>query len=140
MRQFIFEERLGGSYSKESACNVGDPGSILGWEDLLEEEMGLATHSSVLAGESHGQRSLVGYSPWGQKGSDTTNFTSGHLMCITNMSLNLLNECSGVLFIYLLVLNSMNFWLINLWISCYYTTRANKINTELSLTSPQKPV
>ena len=67
-------------------------------------------------------------------------FTLGHLMCITNMSLNSLNEYSGVLFIYLLVLNSMNFWIINLWISCYYATRANKINTELSLTSPQKPV
>ena len=25
-----------------------------------------------LPGESHGQRSLVGYSPWGHKGSDTT--------------------------------------------------------------------
>ena len=35
----------------------------LGWEDTLEE--GVATHSSILAGESHGQRSLVGYSPWG---------------------------------------------------------------------------
>ena len=30
----------------------------LGWEDPLEK--GMATHSSVLAGESHGQRSLVG--------------------------------------------------------------------------------
>ena len=55
----------------------------LGWEDPLEEEM--ATHSSVLAGESHAQRSLVGYSPWGQKGSDTTDFyfTLGCLMYIT---------------------------------------------------------
>ena len=42
----------------------------LGWEDLLEE--GMATHSSILPGESHGQRSLVGYSPWGQKESDMT--------------------------------------------------------------------
>jgi len=25
-----------------------------------------------LPGESHGQRSLVGYSPWGRKESDTT--------------------------------------------------------------------
>ena len=32
---------------KESACNEGDLGSILGWEDLLEE--GMATHSSILA-------------------------------------------------------------------------------------------
>ena len=32
------------------------------WEDPLEKVM--ATHSSSLAGTSHGQRSLVGYSPW----------------------------------------------------------------------------
>ena len=31
----------------------------LGWEDPLEE--GMATDSSILAGESHGQRSLVDY-------------------------------------------------------------------------------
>ena len=30
----------------------------LGWEDPLEE--GMATHSSILAQESHGQRSLMG--------------------------------------------------------------------------------
>ena len=35
------------SDSKESTCNAGDAGSILGWEDPLEE--GLATHSSILA-------------------------------------------------------------------------------------------
>ena len=32
----------------------------------------MATHSIILAGESHGQRSLAGYSPWGHKQSDTT--------------------------------------------------------------------
>ena len=37
----------------------------LGREDPLEE--GMATRSSFLHGESHGQRSLVGYSPWGRK-------------------------------------------------------------------------
>ena len=42
----------------------------LGWEDPSEE--GKATHSSILAGEPHGQRSLVGYIPWGLKESDTT--------------------------------------------------------------------
>ena len=31
----------------------------------------MATHSSTL-GESHGWRSLMGYSPWGGKESDTT--------------------------------------------------------------------
>ena len=33
----------------------------LGWEDHLEEDM--ATHSSVLAWRTRGQKSLVGYSP-----------------------------------------------------------------------------
>ena len=37
----------GGSDGKESACNAGDPGLILGWEDPLEK--GMATHSSILA-------------------------------------------------------------------------------------------
>ena len=40
----------------------------LGWKDPLEK--GMATHSSILAGESHGQRSLAG--PWGHKLLDTT--------------------------------------------------------------------
>ena len=42
----------------------------LGWEDPLEKDM--ATHSVFLPGEFHGQRSLVGYSPWGHKESDMT--------------------------------------------------------------------
>ena len=46
----------------------------LGQEDPLEEE--IETHPSFLAWRildrvSHGQKSLVGYSPWGQKDSDT---------------------------------------------------------------------
>ena len=41
----------------------------LGQEDPLEVKM--ATHSSILAGKFHGQRSLVGYSPWGLKELDT---------------------------------------------------------------------
>ena len=42
----------------------------------------MATHSSTIAGKSHGWRSLVGYSPWGHKESDTTerlHFTGGSL-------------------------------------------------------------
>ena len=37
----------GGLGGKESTCIVGDLGSILSWEDPLEE--GMATHSSVLS-------------------------------------------------------------------------------------------
>ena len=35
-------------------------------------EKGMATHTSILPGESHGWRSLVVYSPWGHKELDTT--------------------------------------------------------------------
>ena len=42
----------------------------LGWEVPIEKKIG--THSSILPGEFHGQRSLVGYSPWGPKESDMT--------------------------------------------------------------------
>ena len=45
----------------------------LGWEDPLEKEM--ATTLVFLPGESHGQRSLAGYSPRGRKESDTTEAT-----------------------------------------------------------------
>ena len=41
---------------------------IQSWEDSVDKEM--ATHSNTLSGESHGQRSLVGYSPWGHKKLD----------------------------------------------------------------------
>ena len=43
---------------------------FLGLEDPLEE--GMATHSVLLPGESHGLRSLAGYSPWGCKESAMT--------------------------------------------------------------------
>ena len=36
----------GGSDGKDTACNMGDLGSILGWEDPLEK--GMAAHSSIL--------------------------------------------------------------------------------------------
>ena len=52
---------------------------LLGWEDPLEERM--AIHSVFLPRESHGQRRLVGYSPWGRKGSDTTEATWHMFTC-----------------------------------------------------------
>ena len=42
----------------------------LGQEDPLQKEM--ASTPVFLPGESHGWRSLVGYSPWGPKESDKT--------------------------------------------------------------------
>ena len=44
---------------KNLPANAGDAGLIPGLARPLEEEM--ATHSNVLAGESHGQKSLADY-------------------------------------------------------------------------------
>ena len=61
----------GSSDGKESACNVGDQGSIP--ESGRSPGEGKWEPTPVLLpGESYGQRSLVGYSPWGRKESDTT--------------------------------------------------------------------
>ena len=45
----------------------------LSQEDHLEKE--IEAHSSILAREPHGQRSLAGYSPWGLKEADTAEQT-----------------------------------------------------------------
>ena len=42
----------------------------LGWKDTLEREM--ATTSVLLLVKSHGEKSLTGYSSWGQKELDIT--------------------------------------------------------------------
>ena len=56
----------GGSEVKASACNVGDLGSIPGWGRFPWRRKWQPT-PVFLPGESHGQRSLVGYSPRGCK-------------------------------------------------------------------------
>ena len=60
----------GGSDGKESACNAGDPGSIY-WGKIPWRREWQPT-LVFLPGEFRGQRSLVSFSPWGGKESDTT--------------------------------------------------------------------
>ena len=55
---------------KNPPANAGDVGSIPGLGRSSEE--GNATHSSILAGKSHEQRSLEGYSSQDRKELDTT--------------------------------------------------------------------
>ena len=67
----------------------------------------MATHSSVLGlGKSHGQRSLVGYSPWGCKESDKTEATSYEFHLFYNLVNSLYIHISNIfkLFIYLAAL------------------------------------
>ena len=61
----------GGSDSKESACNVGDLGLIPGLGKIPWRRAWQPT-PVLLPGVSHGQRSLAGYSLWGLKESDMT--------------------------------------------------------------------
>ena len=59
----------GSAADKESACNAGDPGSISGLGRSPGEGQWQPT-PVFLPGESHGQRSLVGYNPWDHKELD----------------------------------------------------------------------
>ena len=61
----------GGSDSQESACNAGDLGLIPGLGRSPGGGHGNPFQCSCLE-NPHGQRSLVGCSPWGRKESDTT--------------------------------------------------------------------
>ena len=63
---YILQEvSVSSSIGKESACTAGDLGSIPG----LERSPGRKWQPTpvLLLEESHGQRSLAGYSPWGSK-------------------------------------------------------------------------
>ena len=61
----------GVSDGKGSASNVGHPGSIPGLWRSPGDGPGNCLQYSCLE-NPHGQRSLVGYSPWDHKESDTT--------------------------------------------------------------------
>ena len=45
---------------------------------MQKSEKAMATHSILLPGKSHGQRSLVGCSPWGREELDTTELLHFH--------------------------------------------------------------
>ena len=82
----------GGSEVKASTCKVGDPGSISGLGKIAWRRKWQPT-PVFLPGESHGRRSLVGYSPWGHKESDMTSLSlslftfchKGGVICISEV-------------------------------------------------------
>ena len=61
----------GGSDSKASVYNVGDPDSIPGLGKSPGEGNGTPLQYYCLE-KSHGRRSLVGYNPWSRKELDMT--------------------------------------------------------------------
>ena len=58
-------------FTQKSACNAGDPG-FNPWVGKIPWRRAWQPTPVFLPGESHGQRSLVGYGSWGCKESDTT--------------------------------------------------------------------
>ena len=65
----------GAAVVKNSPASEGNAGDN-SQEDPLEEQV--ATHSVFLPGEFHGQKSLVGYSPYGRKQWDMVEQLSMH--------------------------------------------------------------
>ena len=64
----------GGSDSQESACDAGDPGLLPGL-GRFPRRIEWQLTPVLLPEESHGQKSLVGYSPWCCKEVGVTNET-----------------------------------------------------------------
>ena len=64
----------GGSDDKESACNAGDPGLIPELGRSTGEGNGYPLQYSCLENsmDRRAWSTIVGYSPWGHKGSDKT--------------------------------------------------------------------
>ena len=73
----------GGSDYKESACNAGDLGSIPGLEGFPGGGHGYPLQHFYME-NSQEQRSLAGYSPWGHKQSDMTEYKTQH--CTARMA------------------------------------------------------
>ena len=70
-------EEPGGSDSKEFACQCGRP-RFEPWVGNIPWRREWLPTPVFLPGAFHGQRSLVGYSPWGHKESDMTERLSTH--------------------------------------------------------------
>ena len=71
----------GGSAGKESACNVGDLGSIPGLGRSPAGGHGNPLQDSCLE-NPHGQRSLEGCSWWGRRESDMTEHTGVSMLAL----------------------------------------------------------
>ena len=74
----------GGSDGKESTCNAADLASIPGLGRSPGGGHGNPLQCSCLENR-HGQRSLVDYSPWSCKESDTTKRLSTHIVITTTI-------------------------------------------------------
>ena len=69
-----------GSDGKESTHNIGDSGLIT--DNKIPWKREWLPFPVYLPGEFHGQKSLVGYSPWGRKELDMTEHACIHVPVI----------------------------------------------------------
>ena len=60
-----------GSANSADSVNSKTTGAV----SRISDTEGTATHFSIPASRIPGQRNLVGYGPWGHKGSDMTDVT-----------------------------------------------------------------
>ena len=76
----------GGAVVKNLPAHAGDVGSVLGLKKIPWRRKWQLT-PVFLPGKSHGERSLVGYRPWGLKESGMTERLSPHTACIIYLAL-----------------------------------------------------
>ena len=76
----------------ESACNTGDLGSRPGfnpWIGKIPWKRKWQPTPVFLPGKSHGWRSLAGYSAWGPKESDMTEWLTLSVLCLAIQALSI---------------------------------------------------
>ena len=117
----------GGSESKESDCNAGDtrdPGSVPG-----SGVNGNGNPTPVFLPEkSRGQRSLVGYSPWNHKESDTTEQITLSLFFHVYRAYSLNNRVYFMHLYFLVLLASkarVGYWLLD-WSTFIFSPPKNR--------------
>ena len=89
MKPCMYQGFPGCSDSKESACNAGDLGLIPGFGRSPGGGPGKPLQYSCLE-NPHGQRRLLGYSPWGHKVSEMTEATKHSTVCTVTLGRNIL--------------------------------------------------
>ena len=118
----------GGSVVKNPPASAGDSSSIPGSGRSSGEGNGGPLQCSCLE-DPHGQRSLVGYSPWGHKELDTTERLSTHAYASQSESAG----CTGVSKIKIELLTSLKRWFFKVLI---ITQRSLKMQTRESAQLP----
>ena len=86
----------GGSAVNNQPANAGDVG-FNPWVGKIPWRREQLPTRALLPGEFHGQRSLVGYSPWGRKESDKTEQLTLHLANILGLQPSLNHDFLGPL-------------------------------------------